>query len=85
MRNRLASVAACAVVVIAGAVGGINAAPAPQGPAPAAPKDTAALRAQFKSWMPQTKELLVKDADHLLTLQQPLQIAEGIQRFLAPR
>ena len=46
---------------------------------------SAALRAQFKSWMPQTKELLVKDADHLLPLQQPLQIAEGIQRFLAPR
>jgi pimeloyl-ACP methyl ester carboxylesterase len=45
----------------------------------------AALRAQFKSWMPQTKELLVKDADHLLPLQQPSQIAEGIQRFLAPR
>jgi pimeloyl-ACP methyl ester carboxylesterase len=44
----------------------------------------AALRAQFKSWIPQTKELLVKDADHLLPLQQPSQIAEGIRRFLAP-
>ena len=43
---------------------------------------SAALRAQFKSWIPQTKELLVKDADHLLPLQQPSQVAAGIQRFL---
>ena len=45
---------------------------------------SAALRAQFKSWIPQTKELLVTDADHLLPLQQPSQIADGIRRFLAP-
>ena len=44
----------------------------------------AALRAQFKSWIPQTKELLVTDADHLLPVQQPSQIADGIRRFLAP-
>jgi pimeloyl-ACP methyl ester carboxylesterase len=46
---------------------------------------SAELRAQFKSWIPQTKELLVKDADHLLSLQQPLRIAEGIRSFLSPR
>ena len=45
---------------------------------------SAMLRAQFKSWMPQTRDLLVKDADHLLSLQQPLQIAEGIRGFLSP-
>jgi pimeloyl-ACP methyl ester carboxylesterase len=44
---------------------------------------SAMLRAQFKSWMPQTRQLLVKDADHLLSLQQPSQIAEGIRGFLS--
>ena len=55
MRNRLASVAVCAAVVIAGVVGAIQAAPAPQGPAPAAPKDTAALRAQYEKWRTEFK------------------------------
>jgi len=53
MRNRLASVAVCACLV-AGAVG-VAAAPAPQGPAPVAPPDTVALKAQYEKWRTEFK------------------------------
>ena len=55
MRNRLASVAVCAVVVAASVIGGVTAAPAPQGPAAIAPPDTAALRAQYEKWRTEFK------------------------------
>src|SRR5579863_1029406 len=61
MQNRLASVSVCAGLVTAGLGGGIamqaNAQPAPaaQTPAPVAPPDTAALRAQYEQWRTQFK------------------------------
>jgi hypothetical protein len=60
MRNRLASVTLCAGLVTAGLVGGIEqtqgqAAPAAQPPAPPAPADTAALRAQYEKWRTEFK------------------------------
>ena len=61
MRNRLASVATCAGLVMAGVVGGIEIraqgqpAPTTQGPAPNAPPDTAALRAQYEQWRTEFK------------------------------
>jgi len=53
MRIRLASVAVCAAVVAAGL--GVSAAPAPQGSAPVAPPDTAALKAQYEKWRTEFK------------------------------
>src|SRR2546427_11982100 len=61
MRNRLASVAVCAGLVVAGVVGGIEiraqgqTAPAVQAPAPIAPPGTAALRAQYEQWRTEFK------------------------------
>src|SRR5712691_1481495 len=64
MRNRLTSVAVCAGLVAAGLVGGLElrqgvAAPAGPAPAaaqaPAAPSDTAALRAQYEKWRTEFK------------------------------
>jgi pimeloyl-ACP methyl ester carboxylesterase len=43
----------------------------------------AEMRKLFLSWLPQTSELLVRDADHALPLQQPHVIAAGINEFLA--
>src|SRR5215468_1667217 len=54
MRNRLASVAACAGLVMAGVVGGIEIRAQGQ-PAPNAPPDTAALRAQYEKWRTEFK------------------------------
>src|SRR6266576_3280472 len=54
MPNRLASVTACAGLVVAGLVLAVEmqaqGQPAPASPAPVAPADTAALRAQYESW-----------------------------------
>jgi hypothetical protein len=60
MRNHLASVTVCAGLVAAGLAGGIartqaQAAPPEQAPAPAAPPDTAALRAQYEKWRTEFK------------------------------
>ncbi|HEY4404694.1 MAG TPA: cyclase family protein [Xanthobacteraceae bacterium] len=61
MRNRPASVAVCAGLVVIGLVGGIEmraqgqGAPAVQAPAPSAPMDTAVLRAQYEQWRTQFK------------------------------
>jgi hypothetical protein len=63
MRNRLASVTVCAGLVGTGLVGGIEmraqaqTAPAAQAsaPAPTAPPDTAALRAQYEQWRTEFK------------------------------
>src|ERR1700676_1687393 len=61
MRNRLASVAVCTGLAAAGLAGGIEmraqAQPAPtaQTPAPVAPPDTAALRAQYEKWRTEFK------------------------------
>src|ERR1700735_85565 len=61
MRNRPASVAMCAALVVVGLVGGIEmrargqTAPATQAPAPVAPMDTAILRAQYDQWRTQFK------------------------------
>src|SRR5207237_10634301 len=61
MRNRQLSVAACAGVVMAGLLGAIEMrtlgqpAPAAQAPAPTAPPDTAALRAQYEQWRTEFK------------------------------
>src|SRR5437667_8566685 len=61
MRNRLAGVTVCAGLVAAGLVGGIalraqgQTAPAAQAPAPIAPPDTAALRAQYERWRTEFK------------------------------
>ncbi len=53
MRIRLASVAVCAALIAAGL--GVSAAPAPQGPAPVAPPDAAALKAQYEKWRTEFK------------------------------
>jgi len=37
----------------------------------------------FRTWVPQTRVLRVKDADHALPLQQPRVIATGIREFIA--
>src|SRR5437016_10758395 len=61
MRNRFASVAICAVLIGAGLVGGMELVaqgqpgPTPQRPAPVAPPDTAALRAQYEQWRTEFK------------------------------
>src|SRR5437899_1111410 len=61
MRNSLASVTVCAGLVMTGLVGGgemrtqAQPAPAAQGPAPVAPADTAALRAQYEQWRTEFK------------------------------
>ena len=59
MRNRLASVTACAGLVAAGLVLAVEmqaqGQPAPASPAPAAPPDTAALRAQYERWRTEFK------------------------------
>src|SRR3989442_11582068 len=61
MRNRLAAVTVCAGLVMVGLVGGIvlraqsQPAPAAQAPAPIAPPDTAALRAQYEQWRTEFK------------------------------
>ena len=56
MQNRLASVAVCAGLVVAGLVGGIELrTAAAQAPAPTAPPDTAALRAQYEQWRTEFK------------------------------
>src|SRR6267142_1479864 len=61
MRNHLTSVAACAGLVVAGLVGGLElrtqsqAAAAPAAQTPAAPADTAALRAQYEKWRTEFK------------------------------
>src|SRR5262249_2710641 len=54
MRNRLASVTVCAGLVMAGLVGGGEMRAHAQ-PAPAAPADTAALRAQYEQWRTEFK------------------------------
>src|SRR5260221_13806578 len=56
MRNRLASITACAGLAMAGLVGGIEMrTAAAQAPAPIAPSDTAALRAQYEQWRTEFK------------------------------
>ena len=59
MRNSLASVTVCAGLVMAGLAGGgetrAHAQGAPAGPAPVAPPDTAALRAQYEQWRTEFK------------------------------
>src|SRR5215470_6185152 len=57
MQNRLASVAVCAGLAVAGLVGGIERAQAQPAPAPALtpPADTAALRAQYEKWRTEFK------------------------------
>ena len=59
MRNRLATVTVCAGLVVAGLVGGIElrtlGPAAAQAPAPVAPPDTAALRAQYEKWRTEFK------------------------------
>src|SRR3977135_3700461 len=60
MRNRLASVAVCAGLVMTGVFGGIvlqaqGQTAAAQAPAPVAPPDTAALRAQYEQWRTEFK------------------------------
>ncbi len=54
MPNCLAPLAACADLVVAGLVGGIAMRTQAQ-PAPAAPPDTAALRAQYEKWRTEFK------------------------------
>ena len=58
-RNHLASVTVCAGLVIAGLIGGIamqaQGQTAPAAPAPVAPPDTAALRAQYEQWRTEFK------------------------------
>src|SRR6266568_8666661 len=59
MQNRLASVTACAGLVVAGLVLAAEmqaqGQPAPAAPAPVAPADTAALRAQYERWRTEFK------------------------------
>src|SRR6266513_1974162 len=59
MQNRLASVTACACLVVAGLVLAVEmqaqGQPAPAAPAPVAPADTAALRAQYERWRTEFK------------------------------
>src|SRR5436309_14066360 len=62
MRNQLASVTACAGLVVGGLFLGIEmqaqgqpAPPPSQAPAPVAPPDTAALRAQYERWRTEFK------------------------------
>ena len=61
MGYRLTSVAVCAGLVAAGLIGGLalqtegKAAQAAQAPAPAAPPDTAMLRAQYERWRTEFK------------------------------
>jgi len=40
-------------------------------------------RQLLHSWLPQTEDLSVTDANHLLQMQDPRQVAEGIASFLA--
>src|SRR5262245_43875827 len=44
---------------------------------------SARLRQRFRSWLPQTEETIIENADHALPLQKPQAIAEAIGGFLA--
>src|SRR5215813_11373548 len=59
MRNQLASATACAALIVVGLVGGIamqaQGQTAPAAPAPVAPPNTAALRAQYEKWRTEFK------------------------------
>jgi pimeloyl-ACP methyl ester carboxylesterase len=43
---------------------------------------SARLRQRFHSWLPQTEEMVIDNADHALPLQQPKAIAKAISDFL---
>jgi pimeloyl-ACP methyl ester carboxylesterase len=43
---------------------------------------SARVRQRFHSWLPQTEEVVIADADHALPLQRPKVLAEAISDFL---
>ena len=69
MQRRLTAGTVCAGLVVAGLVGGVG---AQAQPAPVAPPDTAALRAQYEKWRTEWEDSQIDPPAHCVIDETPL-------------